>query len=192
MLERVSKPLGVAALVLSAAVIIWIGAGCGGGEQGKGSDTAGKAGAEGSGAGASANRAPVARFEAFPIVGYEGMTAVRFDASLSSDDSTSSADLLKRWDYDGDGHWDGEALTAPRMRHIYEKAGEYRPRLMVIDAGGLVDSTVGDVIAIKRPCPAPDFTLADMNPNSKTYRQEISLSGLRGHRVLVWYGTPSG
>ena len=135
---------------------------------------------------------PRARFEVFPLVGYAGLTAMDFNATLSKDDATDNPHLVKRWDYDGDGTWDTGPLRQSRTRYTYGKAGHFRPRLWIQDADGLQDSVVGSALEIKEPCPAPDFELTDVNPQSRSHGQKLSLERLRGKRVLVWYGMPSG
>ena len=145
-----------------------------------------------SAADSTGNHPPTARFEVFPLVGYAGLTTLRFNATLSKDAETDNPNLLKRWDYDGDGTWDSGAVRASRNRYVYDKPGRYQPRLLVEDAGGLRDSVVGPAIEIKAPCPAPDFQLSDLNPKSRSYGKKFSLEGLRGRRVIVWYGAPSG
>ncbi|MFH1144884.1 MAG: PKD domain-containing protein [Candidatus Eisenbacteria bacterium] len=188
---------------------------CGGGERGEGgadkglaqgegpqgaaategevAPVAGEAGPSGARAASSTgNQPPRAGFEVFPLSGYEGITSLRFNATLAKDDSTSNVNLLKRWDYDGDGTWDSAEQRASRVRHTYDQAGTYRPRLLVMDAEGLADSIVGPALEIRKPCPAPDFEMTDLNPNSKSYGEKFSLARLRDHRVIVWYTTPSG
>ena len=160
-----------------------------GGAQASAAEPRGPVAAGGSGSG---NQPPRASFEVFPLLGYAGLTAMRFNATLCRDDSTDNANLLKRWDYAGDGTWDVESQRASRTRHVYDRVGRFQPRLLVEDAGGLRDSITGPELVISEPCPAPDFELSDLNPHSRSYGQKVRLSQLRGHRVLVWYGTPSG
>jgi PKD repeat protein len=191
------------------ALLLGSGWGCGGGDSRKAESPRADASAEGQsqapvglgGAQASAaeprgsgsgNQPPRASFEVFPLLGYAGLTAMRFNATASRDDSTDSANLLKRWDFDGDGTWDQEFQHATRTRYVYERAGRFRPRLLVEDTGGLRDSIIGSELVIDEPCPAPDFELSDLNPHSRSHGQKVRLSQLRGHRVLVWYATPSG
>ncbi|MCK4412218.1 MAG: hypothetical protein KAY32_01610 [Candidatus Eisenbacteria sp.] len=138
------------------------------------------------------NHPPRARFEVFPLRGFIGLTTLRFNANPCRDDSTHQRDLIKHWDFDGDGTWDMGPFRAIRLRHVYEEAGTFRPRLLVYDAGGLADSFVGPEIEIRQPCPAPDFELSDVNPSSPSYGQTISFKDLRGHRVMLWYATPAG
>ncbi len=204
-LARRRSSLRQAGWILALPIAIVIGCG-GGGESGKGGEP-GKRDKKtdvtpsvteisrqpsASAHGGKDNRPPQAGFEVFPITGYERLTAFRFNATLSKDDSTSNELLLKRWDFDGDGAWDGNFQRASRMRHVFEKPGVFRPRLLVQDEGGLLDSIVGSEITIKAPCPAPEFELTDVNSRSRSFGKKVKLSDLRGHRVLVWFAMPSG
>jgi len=213
------RAAGGAGLLALAAVLAWTAPGCGGGERqaekaapggrnsgaiaekpGPGEEAAGQvtelnredaARRDSIALGGAENRPPAARFEVFPLTGYAGLTTLRFNANLSKDDQTDNPNLLKRWDYDGDGTWDSGAVRASRNRYMYDRAGIFRPRLLVEDTGGLRDSFVGPEVEIKDPCPAPDFELTDLNPQSRSYGKKYSLEDLRGHRVVVWFGAPS-
>ncbi len=39
-----------------------------------------------------------------------------------------------------------------------------------------------------QPNPVPDFTLEDINPNSPTYQQDVTLSDYDGHIVMIYTG----
>ncbi len=200
----------VCTAALSAVVALML-AGCGNGsERGEGgsasaasstpaasvpdsAQTAEKPAASSAGApGLRQNRRPKARLEVLPPVALTGLTSLSFDASYSTDDFDVSSELLKRWDFDGDGTWDTGFTRGSRAGHVFSDSGDFRPRLLVIDSGGLADSTVGSTIHVRAPCPAPDFALADINPNSATFHKTYRLSELRGHRVLAWFTAPSG
>ncbi|MBP7669166.1 MAG: hypothetical protein KA123_01120 [Candidatus Eisenbacteria bacterium] len=201
-LARRMSNLRQAGWILALPIAIVFGCGGGGesgesGKQGKKSDvtpsvTEVSRPPSASAHGSKGNRPPEASFEVFPLTGYERLTAFRFNATLSKDDSTANELLLKRWDFDGDGAWDVNFQRASRMRHVFEKPGVFRPRLLVQDEGGLLDSIVGSEITIKAPCPAPEFELTDVNSHSRSFGKKIKLSDLRGHRVLVWFAMPSG
>ncbi len=137
------------------------------------------------------NQPPRARIEVLPPGGWVGLTTFTFDASLSSDAIDRSAQLRKRWDFDGDGTWDIPFTSRPRIEHAFKETGTFRPRLEVVDRGGALDSVVGDPIEIRPLCPPPDFALADANANSITFGKTFSLEEQRGRRVLVWYASPS-
>jgi len=137
------------------------------------------------------NEAPEALFSAGPRRGWAGLSYIKLDARLSNDDWDLSGQLRKRWDFDGDGTWDTPLSTRSRQNHIYPQEGSYRPRLLVQDASGLVDSIVGDAIEILPQCPPPDFALVDQNPNSPTQGETFRLSDERGDPLLVWFASPS-
>jgi len=71
---------------------------------------------------------------------------VSFDASQSSDDSTSVGALLVRWDLDGDGIFDTAWSAAKQTSWTYGGVGPYTVRLQVKDADGLVGQSVYTVI----------------------------------------------
>jgi PKD repeat protein len=137
------------------------------------------------------NRPPKARFEVNPLTGLSQLTGVDFDASFSSDDYNLSSELQHRWDFDGDGKWDTGFTVSERTTYVYPSPGRFRPRLLVVDAAGLADSTVGTEIVIQPPCPAPDFALRDVNPNSHGYGKVVRLSELKGKPVLAWFVAPT-
>jgi len=140
---------------------------------------------------ATVNRPPKARLQVSPLIGLSGLTGIDLDASLSSDDVSLASEMLRRWDYDGDGRWDTGLTHASRTTYVYEESGRYRPRVLVVDASGLADSTVGPEVEIRPPCPAPDFALIDVNPNSPGFQRVVRLSEQRGHPVLAWFVAPS-
>ncbi len=83
------------------------------------------------------NHAPEALFAVNPQAGVVS-TVFTFDASLSSDDLTEVADLMFRWDWQGDGTWDTGWLTDAFATHSYGNEGAYRVILEVRDDRGLV------------------------------------------------------
>jgi hypothetical protein len=137
------------------------------------------------------NRPPKARFEISPLTGLTKLTGITFDAGLSTDDYNLSSELQHRWDFDGDGTWDTGLTLAERTTNVFDAPGRFRPRLLVMDAAGLADSTVGTELVIQTPCPAPDFALRDVNPNSHGYGQTVHLSELKGKPVLAWFVAPT-
>jgi len=137
------------------------------------------------------NQPPNAGYHVSPPEGWAGITMLHFDAAFSDDDWDATHHLQKRWDYDGDGTWDTPFTRPARVGHTFDVPGEYRPRLQVKDTGGLMDSVVGDPIIIHPPCPPPDFALCDVNPNSPTVGETCRLSEQRGHRVILWFSSPS-
>ncbi len=137
------------------------------------------------------NRAPKARFEAYPLTGLTNLTGIDFDGSLSTDDYNLSSELMHRWDFDGDGRWDTPFTLSERTTYVYPAPGRFRPRLLVVDAAGLADSLVGTELVIRTPCPAPDFALRDVNPNSPGFGETVRLSALKGKPVLAWFVAPT-
>lgn len=140
---------------------------------------------------AGVNMPPTARLDVRPPEGWAGLTMIHYDAGDCSDDSTHPSALVKRYDFDGDGAWDTGFQRGVRVGHILEIPGEYRPRVIVKDTGGLTDSTTAGPVTIHPPCPPPDFALADVNPNSPTVGQTLRLTDQRGHPVLAWVVTVS-
>lgn len=140
---------------------------------------------------AAGNRPPQALLEIAPLVGLSGLTGIDLDGTYSTDDASLPSELMRRWDYDGDGRWDTGLTRSSRTTHVYEASGRYRPRLLVVDGSGLADSVVGPEIEIRSPCPVPDFALLDINPNSRSFQRTVRLSELRGLPVLAWFVAPS-
>ncbi len=140
---------------------------------------------------ANVNEPPKARLEVIPEEGWAGLTAVHFDAGLSSDDYSLSGQLQKRFDFDGDGTWDTRFQRSSRVGHTFERPGRYAPRLEVRDTGGRSDSVTAPPITIHPACPPPDFTLVDVNPNSPTRGRSFRLADTRGRPVLAWIVTVS-
>ncbi len=83
---------------------------------------------------------PTAGFTASPSAPTAGQT-VTFDAAGSSDPVTATADLVVRWDFDGDGTWDVAWQTAKTVDHPYPVAGTYQVFLEVKNAAGLIGRT---------------------------------------------------
>ncbi len=135
--------------------------------------------------------APTARGQVYPDQGHATMTNFRFDASLSMDDIDSARQLAKRWDFDGDGNWDMKFSKRARVYYTYPDTGRFSPRLQVRDLTGRVDSCRIETITITSDCPAPLFTMVDVNPFSESTGETFSLADMRGHRVIAWFLMPS-
>jgi subtilisin family serine protease len=88
--------------------------------------------------------APVACFKHSPKKPNKN-TNVKFDASCSSDDRTSDANLGFEWDFQSDGIVDA---TGIEPRHRFGAAGTYQVTLRVTDGDGL-RSTVDKLITVK-------------------------------------------
>ena len=137
------------------------------------------------------NAPPTARLAVRPSEGWAGLTMFHYDSGDCSDDSTHYGALVKRFDFDGDGTWDTAFMRGVRAGHILATPGEYRPRVLVRDEGGLTDSAAAGPVLVHPPCPPPDFALADINPNSPTVGQTLRLTDQRGHPVMAWVVTVS-
>jgi len=82
------------------------------------------------------NRPPVPAFTISPAAGVVG-TVFHFDASGSTDDQTSVADLVFRWDWETDGTWDTDWSGAAIADHSYADRGSYLASLEIKDSRGL-------------------------------------------------------
>jgi hypothetical protein len=80
---------------------------------------------------------PVASIYINPSSG-DTNTVFTFDASNSFDDKDLLAQLLFRWDWDGDGAWDFDWTNTSMTNHIYAEPGEYYGTVEVRDSSGLV------------------------------------------------------
>jgi len=65
------------------------------------------------------------------------LTRFWFDARMTRDDEDSSGTLRIRWDYDGDGFWDTPWDTTMVSSFVFNKEGEYEPKIEVTDPTGL-------------------------------------------------------
>ncbi|MBM3317903.1 MAG: PKD domain-containing protein [Candidatus Eisenbacteria bacterium] len=151
----------------------------------------GQAPASGAEAGGRVNKPPRARFEVDPLRGYANMTSIKLNSAGSADDIDLSQEMKRRWDFDGDGEWDTGQLRSEFVTWTYREPGRYRPRLLLTDTGGLTDTFTGPEIEILEPCPAPDFALEDINPNSSTRGKIYTLEAFRGAPLVAWFGAPS-
>ena len=77
----------------------------------------------------------------FSIRPYKGNveTIFTFDASNTTDDHDSLADLRFRWDWQSDGIWDTDWDTDPVRAHRFTKSGTYQVDLQVADVEGLMN-----------------------------------------------------
>ncbi len=87
------------------------------------------------------NTPPVADFTIDPTQGVAGTTFF-FDPAASHDNEDTSAWLLARFDFDGDGVWDTgwDNPTNPPSRHTYDTPGTYQVTLEIKDTGDLTDT----------------------------------------------------
>jgi YD repeat-containing protein len=79
------------------------------------------------------NQPPTASFLATPNVSVIG-EAVAFDASASKDPDGTIAKY--EWDFDGNGSYETNGGSNPKLSHIYEAKGTYNVGLRVTDNGG--------------------------------------------------------
>lgn len=85
------------------------------------------------------NTPPTASFTVTPVSGTTD-TLFKFDATLSQDNETPLA-LLFKWDWEDDGVYDTGFLATPAATHMYADSGLFSAKLLVVDPGGLADST---------------------------------------------------
>jgi hypothetical protein len=152
--------------------------------------TAGQPAAAGAGT-VRPNKPPTAKFEVFPLKGYADLTSFTLNSSTSTDDFDLGQELRRRWDFTGDGELDTGFLHSDVIQWTYKRIGRFRPKLVVMDSGGLSDTCVGEEIEILSPCPAPDFALEDVNPNSPTKGKTYRLADFRDRQLVVWFAAPS-
>ena len=99
--------------------------------------------------------------------------------------------MRRRWDFTGDGELDTGFLRSDVVQWTYKRVGRFPPKLVVMDSGGLSDTCVGSEIEILSPCPAPDFALEDVNPNSPTKGKTYRLADFGDQQLVVWFAEPT-
>jgi hypothetical protein len=112
------------------------------------------------------NNPPSAGFTVTPESGYT-TTIFEFDASETWDYEDGN-DLLYLWDWDDDSNWDTDTLSTSYVTHRYDSAGSYKVKLLVIDSGGLMDSTYHwylEVSSTTYPTPTAIFTVTPTTLN---------------------------
>ncbi len=72
------------------------------------------------------------------LIGETG-SALSFDSSASSDKEDGTSELQFRWDFDGDGTWDTDWISASVADHAYDEPGNYSVTLQVRDTSGLIN-----------------------------------------------------
>ena len=120
---------------LTGTVDFTIGAGCGTYDYGYGDEVAPT----------GDTTIPSADLQAQPQRVFTG-TEVRFDASGSTDDQTSSDALTYEWDFDNDGRTDD---TGRRVTKRFGDAGRHKVALTVTDEAGNSDS-VGETVLVRQ------------------------------------------
>jgi len=115
---------------------------------------------------------PVAKFQVTPDSGIAGETLFSFDAK----ESTHQFDILLRWDWDGDGHYDTDWTNSTEEVYRYRLGGGKKEvRLEVKDNSGWVISTTKEIIVYSRPY--PDFTYTQNFEDPLTITFDASGSG---------------
>jgi PKD repeat protein len=105
------------------------------------------------------NQRPKASFVVDPPAGFTD-TNFEFDASGSSDVETSDANLLVRWDFEGDNRFDTDFTTEKTAFFKYTRMGVYDPILEVKDEGGLVARYIARVeVSTTSSAPVAYFTV---------------------------------
>jgi immune inhibitor A len=118
---------------LTGNVTFTLGAGCGTYDYGHMG--------QGGGVTVPLNEAPTAVIQARPLV-TKANKKVTFDASASSDDKQTSAELTYRWDFTSDGTWDA---TASSLTYKYRAAGTYTATLEATDAEGATGTATVEI-----------------------------------------------
>ncbi|MDX6609099.1 MAG: hypothetical protein QOF85_1024 [Solirubrobacterales bacterium] len=99
-------------------------------------------------------------------------TSIGFDASASHDPDGTIAKY--EWDFDGNGTFETNSGTNPKVSHSYSAEGEYTVRLRVTDNGGATDTAVRTLTIINNLPPTASFTA---NPSVIVKGGEISFNG---------------
>ncbi len=115
------------------------------------------------------NRAPHASFSVSPNAGFL-QDIFTFNASSSSDPEDNNANLLCRWDFDGDGSWDTEFSQTKSIQHQYSEPGLYNITLEVKDSEGLTNQA-SFTLVVGGQNEAPN---APENPNPTNENGEAS------------------
>jgi hypothetical protein len=96
---------------------------------------------------------PTARFSVLPAADSVPVGApVRLDASGTSDPETPLAELMFRWDFEGDGVFDTPFGSSPVATHAFARPGVFRPLVEAMDSRKRVGSFSLQV-AVRDRCP---------------------------------------
>ena len=109
------------------------------------------------------NRAPNASFTATPNP-TKTNTQVTFDGSGSTDQDGSV--VKYEWDLDGDGSFETNSGSNPKVTHSYASEGEVDVRLRVTDNGGATDLGVETVTVINNQPPTAALTATPSTPKA--------------------------
>ena len=109
------------------------------------------------------NQPPTAAFIINPPAGYTD-TNFEFNASTASDLESPASELMVRWDFDGDNHYDTEFSTEKIAFRKFPQPGIFQPILEVKDPEGLTSRLVSSVeVTLSSSAPIAFFTV---NPES--------------------------
>jgi PKD repeat protein len=109
------------------------------------------------------NRAPNAGFTATPNP-TKTNTQVTFDGSGSTDPDGSV--VKYEWDLDGNGSFETNSGSNPKVTHSYPEEGEVDVRLRVTDNGGATDLGVETVTVINNQPPTAALTATPSTPKA--------------------------
>ena len=119
--------------------------------------------------------APIAKFTISPLGGYI-TGAFQLDATGSSDQQTSAANLQVRWDWTDDGTYDTAWSTTKQFTHKFSVPGKHTIRMQVQDDFGLRDETTGEV-NIYNTNPNASFTVnPSIGPPGTVFQFDASAS----------------
>jgi len=107
------------------------------------------------------NRAPNGSFTAAPNP-TKTNTQVSFDASGSTDPDGTV--VKYEWDLDGDGSFETNSGSNPKVTHSYASEGEVNVRLRVTDNGGATDLAVVTLTVINNQPPSAALTATPSTP----------------------------
>ncbi len=109
------------------------------------------------------NQAPTAAFFINPPAGFTD-TNFEFNASGASDLESPASELMVRWDFDGDNHYDTEFSTEKIAFRKFPQPGIFQPILEVKDPEGLTSRLVSSIeVNLSSSAPIAFFTV---NPES--------------------------
>ncbi|MFA5815607.1 MAG: FISUMP domain-containing protein [Bacteroidales bacterium] len=122
------------------------------------------------------NRPPKAALHITPPKGFLQDVFV-MDASACSDYEDKNADLLVRFDFEGDGTWDTEYSKTKIVNHQYTGAGTFPVKVIVKDNGGATDEEIVNL----QVGPVNQAPEAPKNPQPADQASQVSTLS-----VLTW------
>ena len=124
------------------------------------------------------NTPPEAKLKIYPVVGLAPLS-VAVDASESVD-AEDGANILARWDWDGDGVWDTERSPILSSSHIYSVPGRYVLTVEISDQRAAI-ATASEIVVVGSAGPLVVNTDVDedINPGSGlSLREAIDLANV--------------